>query len=165
MIDALVSLVLGFFVSKLFVFLYCAFIAFWFFRNLRASRAETARIAEGLSRGRRSVEQGLAPGAAGRAEGFAWGYWTIAAELSANPLLKEKWGEYAATLDAGQGAVTGSLPAEEFFSEESLVAPNYRERLYAAIPNYLTGIGILGTFLGLAAGIFLMNRQGGVKDC
>jgi hypothetical protein len=31
-------------------------------------------------------------------------------------------------------------------------------RLLHAMPNYLTGFGILGTFVGLAAGISLANQ-------
>jgi uncharacterized protein YukE len=46
--------------------------------------------------------------------------------------------------------VLSTTGAETFFNEESIISPNLDQRLFNAIPNYLTGLGILGTFMGLA---------------
>ena len=44
---------------------------------------------------------------------------------------------------------------EVHFSPESLFEPVLNLRFFSAVPNYLTGAGMLGTFLGLVAGIDL----------
>ncbi len=45
-----------------------------------------------------------------------------------------------------------------FFNESTVVANRINLRFYSSFPNYLTGTGILGTFLGLVAGIYLASQ-------
>jgi methyl-accepting chemotaxis protein len=53
---------------------------------------------------------------------------------------------------------TGS--AEEIFNESSLGHRIIGNRLFMATPGILTGIGVLGTFVGLALGIGALNLEG-----
>ncbi|MDR2613494.1 MAG: hypothetical protein LBG06_11995 [Deltaproteobacteria bacterium] len=110
----------------------------------------------------RVLAQGAGRGAPEeRARGFVLGFAAISCGLGKNALLGEKWPEFRETLHFPEGgaAAVGSLPAEAFFNEDALLPRRYSDRFFSAIPNYLTGIGILGTFLGLAAGLYRVNQE------
>ena len=44
------------------------------------------------------------------------------------------------------------------FNENTILAPNMDLPFYASVPNYLTCFGILGTFVGLVAGIYRASQ-------
>lgn len=48
--------------------------------------------------------------------------------------------------------------AADFFNEGRIIPDYFNLRLVHVFPNYLTGFGILGTFIGLSVGIFLANQ-------
>lgn len=48
--------------------------------------------------------------------------------------------------------------ASTFFTENACINSQFNLALYRAVPSFLTGFGILGTFIGLVAGIYLANR-------
>jgi len=79
--------------------------------------------------------------------------------LSANRSLGHAWEEFAESLVfPGSNEpliIRNSKEPTAHFDLASLVEPHINIRGYTAIPNYLTGLGILGTFIGLAAGIHL----------
>jgi hypothetical protein len=113
-----------------------------------------------LTEGEKAVAAGYVDGAGvSRIEHFAATLDSISLSLGNIPILKDKWNEFRNSLFVPEGGrkdrVYGSLPAESFFSEDGFLHRHYSERLFSAVPNYLTGIGILGTFVGLAAGIQL----------
>ncbi|MEO5345502.1 MAG: MotA/TolQ/ExbB proton channel family protein [Magnetococcus sp. YQC-9] len=69
------------------------------------------------------------------------------------------WAEFIKhiTLPAAdsQQAVRTSADPSLYFNERSLYFVNINTRLFDAIPGFLTGGGIFGTFVGLVAGIYL----------
>ncbi|MGZ8934974.1 MAG: anti-phage ZorAB system protein ZorA [Methylobacter sp.] len=83
----------------------------------------------------------------------------IGSEIMTTQKLGHCWSEFAATLhpqtapdDMGQERVVrwrSTVPAEVFFNVETLIAVELRTEYFKHQPGILTGIGILGTFLGL----------------
>ncbi|AKU92633.1 putative membrane protein [Vulgatibacter incomptus] len=87
-----------------------------------------------------------------------------------NRVLGKTWREYRrtfefpASLGGAAAPVRTPLEASAFFQAERLMADRLNLRRYGAVPNILTGLGILGTFVGLAAGIHLANLGINVAD-
>lgn len=78
--------------------------------------------------------------------------------LSGHRHLGHAWREFADSLllpTDGSGVCRNTEPPENFFSADAVAGEAVNLRLVQAMPNVLTGLGILGTFLGLAAGISL----------
>ena len=79
---------------------------------------------------------------------------------SASRVLGHQWSEFRETLidpaigDSSQ-VLYNSQRAGDFFSRDSLLGEQINLRMFNAMPNLLTGAGILGTFVGLVAGIYL----------
>ena len=74
--------------------------------------------------------------------------------------FKALWQEYDASLHtiqlkdrSGTKAVLATVPAEMFFSKESIVDLQINADFYRHLPGILTGIGIIGTFSGLVWGL------------
>lgn len=87
----------------------------------------------------------------------------IARESMSTPMLSHLWGEYAATLhaerkvdDAGQSRIVrwrATSMAASFFTEQAIVGTPLKTEFYKHLPGILTGLGIIGTFLGLILGL------------
>ena len=87
----------------------------------------------------------------------------IAAQAMAGPALSHLWNEYAETLhpqraddDLGQGRIVrwrATAMAEMFFTEQAVVDSRLKTDFYKHLPGILTGLGIIGTFLGLMSGL------------
>ncbi len=93
--------------------------------------------------------------------GFAAGFHDFDNMISGNPLLGDAWREFKETLlfpEPGEAVVIRNVqtPAH-YFRRDVLLGHKLNLRLYNAIPNLLTGAGILGTFIGLVAGIYLAS--------
>jgi|GEM_PF-2942014 len=78
------------------------------------------------------------------------------------PALAHAWNEYTENLvfpepNDKELVVHNTKQAEEYFSSMSLVVTSLRVSFFNIFPGLLTGVGIWGTFLGLAAGIFLAS--------
>lgn len=56
------------------------------------------------------------------------------------------------------GGVVSLRPASDFFNEDSLYFNRINVPLYQSVPGILTGVGILFTFVGLAAGVALATK-------
>ncbi len=79
------------------------------------------------------------------------------------PELAHSWNEYAETLHPqreigpdGQNRVVrwrATALAETFFSEHAIVYTPLKADFYKHLPGILTGLGIIGTFLGLIIGL------------
>lgn len=87
-------------------------------------------------------------------------HYNIEEETGKRSAVAEVWALYARQLirqDADVGLRNKSYfsaqSAQEFFNEESYVEAVINMAAVRAVPSALTGLGILGTFLGLAAGI------------
>lgn len=94
---------------------------------------------------------------------FAAGFEELDASIKKNALLGEEWQRYASTLifprqDEVPQLIKASTDPDAYFNAETLIATRLNLRFYHAFPNYLTGLGILGTFVGLVAGIYLASH-------
>ncbi len=79
-------------------------------------------------------------------------------------LLESSWREFnEVLLRPGEHALEGievivnTRRPNLFFSEASIVKPHLNMQFVHSVPNKLTGFGILGTFIGLVAGIYLAS--------
>jgi len=85
----------------------------------------------------------------------------IAREVMDSPHLRHLWREYAQTLHAipdpanpkAFAAWRATAMAEDFLTERALVDTPLKTDFYKHLPGILTGIGIIGTFTGLIAGL------------
>lgn len=71
------------------------------------------------------------------------------------------WKEFDETLiegkDAGQYKLYNVYDADYFFNATSLAPGITESRLIAAVPGFLTAIGVIGTFIGLQLGLSQLN--------
>ena len=91
---------------------------------------------------------------------FKYNFSSISDAICQNALFKHHWSEFTEALvhsDDNDTPVQNSHSAAFFFNEDTIILPNYSAAAYIASPNYLTGLGILGTFIGLAGGIYLAS--------
>ena len=77
--------------------------------------------------------------------------------------MKHLWQEFQETLVFPSGFETkpricNTVESNDFFNQSTLLGEHVDLRFYNSLPNILTGIGILGTFLGLVAGIYMAKE-------
>ena len=87
----------------------------------------------------------------------------IKSEAMEGSTLTHLWDEYAKTLhpqsadgDNGQSQIVkyrATSLAETFFTEQALVDARLKTEYYKHVPGILTGLGIIGTFMGLIIGL------------
>ena len=82
----------------------------------------------------------------------------LRALMARDKVLSEPWSEFEETLlvdtsNATVGAIFNTRQAEEYFSEEALIAPRVNTRFYSALPGILTSIGLLLTFIAILIGL------------
>lgn len=91
----------------------------------------------------------------------------IAKSIMSSEPFKHLWNEYNETLHAQSAIFDGeekavnwraTLPAETFFREEVLVDIPLKSEFFKHVPGLFTGIGIIGTFLGLIVGLKLFSQ-------
>ncbi|MCP5352233.1 MAG: hypothetical protein H6926_03460 [Chromatiales bacterium] len=79
-----------------------------------------------------------------------------------NPVVAHVWSEFGETLikdpELEPPALRNTRSAAEYFSRANVLGQRLNLRFYSALPNLLTGTGILGTFVGLVAGIWLASQ-------
>ena len=75
--------------------------------------------------------------------------------LRENSLLRRAWQQYRQTFlrDEGPQQMT-ERDAADFFSVAEVFPQRLNLRFWLAVPNMLVGLGILGTFVGLAFGVY-----------
>tara|TARA_B110000196_G_C21152406_1_gene670627 strand:- start:5357 stop:7264 length:1908 start_codon:yes stop_codon:yes gene_type:complete len=73
------------------------------------------------------------------------------------------WREFDESLVTSDQApyLRNTLDAEHFFSTHTLSRGLTENRLIAAVPGFLTAVGVIGTFLGLTLGLSGLNIAGG----
>ena len=94
---------------------------------------------------------------------FASRFEELDEKIRKSRLLGHQWSEFRETLidpapDDPAPRLYNSHSASAFFSRDNLLGEHVNLRLYNALPNLFTGAGILGTFVGLVAGIYLAGQ-------
>jgi hypothetical protein len=151
---SMIDLVFGFFALPwvpwaLSALLIAAAVAIWldFRRRLRP-------VVQGLADALRVIEE--APSASALHDRFA----SIDQRLAANPVIGEAWRAFERTLVPvpGQEGVLGATrrPREDL-GESILTGAGINLRFYTAVPNYLVGLGLLFTFVGLVAALYFAS--------
>lgn len=111
-------------------------------------------VADGLDDALRVVRETAGPSA------FRDHFPTIDAQLAANPVIGESWRAFAQTLVPvpGQDDAMGATrrPAEHLH-EGLLTSAGVNLRFHTAVPNYLVGLGLLFTFIGLVAALYFAS--------
>lgn len=97
-------------------------------------------------------------------EGFSAGLPSLERDINAVDFMVHPWTEFRDTLivpaiDDHRQIYLNTDAAGEYFSLDSLLHERLNLRLYNALPNLFTGVGILGTFIGLVAGIHLASES------
>ncbi len=90
----------------------------------------------------------------------------IESKAMAGPTLNHLWREYKKTLfpqrtdggndEHGQSSIVrwrATALAETFFTEQAIVDSRLKTEFFKHVPGVLTGLGIIGTFLGLIKGL------------
>ena len=86
--------------------------------------------------------------------------------FSAEPALAKEWLSYRKTFAVEQSAwfleptVHSQRSATEFFSFEVLCAGQFNVRFYRQLPSFLTGIGLLFTFIAILIGLSKLHANG-----
>ena len=101
-------------------------------------------------------------------DGFYTSFKETDSALMKNKVLKHHWMEFKESLILPSSftkkpIICNTDDACCYFNEDLILSDKVNLRFYNAFPNYLTGAGILGTFIGLVAGIYLAS-QGLVSD-
>ena len=124
-------------------------------------RAELHRVLGGLREALVVIEEVGGPAA------FRDRLPSISARLAANPVIGDAWRAFAQTLVQmpGEDGVMGATrrPVEDF-NENILTRAGVNLRFYTAVPNYLVGIGLFFTFLGLVAALYFASAGVAAAD-
>ena len=159
MVDAVFGTVAGWITTKIFVACWCGAVALAALGVYYLGFRRKARpVREGLRSGLAVVRETADP------QQFLEHYEELNQRLRDNTQLRECWDEYThcmfPSVHRANGIMQASCPPQSVFSLSGLLEGRLNLRLYEEMPNYLTGTGILGTFIGLTAGIYL--AQGGL---
>nr|WP_321270013.1 hypothetical protein [uncultured Tolumonas sp.] len=99
-----------------------------------------------------------------KAEDFPENYYPFEDTINQSSLLKNAWREFTEVLiNPGdhpfidRNVIVNTKRPQHFFSESSIVKSRINMQLIHAVANKLTGFGLLGTFVGLVAGIYLAS--------
>ncbi len=94
--------------------------------------------------------------------GFHNGFEEYSIIVRGIPQLKPLWREFEETLELPKpGAapkIQNPVDVSHFFNQTTLVERHINVGWYQGLPNLLTGMGILGTFIGLTAGVFVAQN-------
>lgn len=76
------------------------------------------------------------------------------------------WREFDESLvySADKKQLSNTLDAAHFFNTRSLARGLTENRLLAAVPGFLTALGVIGTFVGLQLGLSGLNTDGSVEE-
>lgn len=91
-------------------------------------------------------------------------FYDLEETIAQSPVMKSPWREFnEVLLRPGEHHLTdievivNTRRPQQFFSSQTIIHPHLDVRYFNSVPNKLTGLGILGTFLGLVAGIYLAS--------
>jgi ABC-type transporter Mla subunit MlaD len=93
--------------------------------------------------------------------GFTQGFETYDQVVRSRRRLVHPWKEFVESLvlpESGSDApIQNTGEVSQYLNDDTVIAPHISTIFYHSVPNHLTGAGILGTFLGLAAGVGLAS--------
>ena len=150
----------GFLLEPWFVRLYCVGVAvvfLWFvvrlFRQTRAVTRDLRYLCEQLpERAPESSPEDLRTRFAQAFEDY---------DVKATDVLGLPWREFVERLilpaPGSPEPIRNTREVSHDLNEQTIVFPRIEQRIFRSIPNLLTGIGILGTFLGLAGGVSMAS--------
>ena len=80
--------------------------------------------------------------------------------------LGKLWKEFDETLIVSSDGklLNNTIDAEHFFNNQTLAPHIADSRLVAAVPGFLTAIGVIGTFAGLQLGLGSINFSGDIQE-
>lgn len=153
--DPVLDLFLSAFLDTSFVIAYCTFIFVVFSYSVLSIMRQKRLLADALNR----VNQEWAK--APRKIDFVEHFEEYRGIIESQPTLQRAWHEFEETLvipTTGGGEIRNTSDVSSYFNHTTVVSPNVSFNYYRSVPNLLTGLGILGTFLGLAAGVNAASR-------
>lgn len=82
-------------------------------------------------------------------------YESIGAQFLEDKVFHNAWAEFDETviIENDRERITTTKRPHDYFNEQSIISPRINLRLLHAVPNYLVGLGLLFTFIGLIAAI------------
>jgi hypothetical protein len=96
-------------------------------------------------------------------EAFAGQYESYAKVVLSEKCLAHAWREFTDSLvtprEGDAPRIRNTHQPGMYFNEATVVQPLVHARFFDTVPNQLVGLGILGTFLGLAAGVGLASGK------
>lgn len=94
--------------------------------------------------------------------GFPEDYYQFKAWMEDTEYLDDSWREFEETLlipgedfDGDRQVILNTHLTSVHFNQKNILWHKVNMRYYNALPNMLTGLGIVGTFIGLAVGIYI----------
>jgi methyl-accepting chemotaxis protein len=120
-------------------------------------RRKASALIRNLKRAIKSLKQASGP------DSFATKFTKLDEDFCNNQDIGHCWREFKETLvmpsvTAADPVICNTEESVCFFNENTVITNRINLKFYMNFPNYLTGTGILGTFLGLVAGIYLASQ-------
>lgn len=91
-------------------------------------------------------------------------FYELEETIAQSPAMTNPWREFNESLllvgehhIIDREVIVNTRRPQQFFSDQTIIRPHLDVRYFNSVPNKLTGLGILGTFLGLVAGIYLAS--------
>jgi ABC-type transporter Mla subunit MlaD len=138
-----------------FISIWCGLIVLYF----AACLAFLARGAIPLGWALRAVHRAL--DSLNGQQGFTQGFEKYDQAIHSRRLLVHPWAEFVESLvlpEPGSDApIQNTGEVSQYLNDSTVIAPRISTIFYRSVPNHLTGAGILGTFIGLAAGVGLAS--------
>jgi hypothetical protein len=93
-------------------------------------------------------------------------YESIGSLFLEDKVFHNAWAEFDETviIETEKERITTSKRPHDYFNEHSIISPRINLRLLHAVPNYLVGLGLLFTFIGLIAAIHFAAAGLGSPD-
>lgn len=135
-----------------FITLWCGGISLYFLCCLFFLARGVAPMRGALRRATRGVEK------LDGEEGFTANFETYDHRVRADRRLTHVWSEFVESLvfpapGDDVASIRNTTDVAHFLNDGTVIQPVVHTRFFNSVPSHLTGAGILGTFVGLAAGI------------
>ncbi len=148
--SSLLVLLVNPFITWILAILICTIgVFFWY----RFSVHGVAKAINGLTEATRSLRRLSAGGQ------FAKNLDDINKSMMTNSIVKEAWNHYTDSLliTSDRTTVRSGRDPHFYFNENLLSSARINMRFYYAVPSYLVGLGLICTFIGLVAALFIAS--------